>query len=351
MRVNTPMLRRYVHRVFARRSVEFRGVCSRQWTVCPGEKRKVPPAIHLNGAMDKVQRLCNTRDRDTEMVLLDGGVIEDAPTQAYVVKDVDLVGAFMYSQAAKLQPGFGDEALLLKRYPRKQRMESATLISNNSGSHYFGNFLWDDMPLAILDQDRDRHIAVVKKSYDHEPGYRELLDVPPVPVMQHARIDELTIFSDFAQNASKESRLRTLRARLRKHVTAPQSSGPNIFIRRGQTGERRVMANEDEIERYLASQGFTIIDPTVLSTREIAQRSIEANLVVGVEGSHLAHALYTMADDATFLVLQPPIRFSLVHKEFADRLGMRYSFLVGDPAPEGFSVKLDELRAILDRVL
>lgn len=350
MHINVPMLRRNVHRLLARRYVDLSSLASRRWIVCPGDERRIPPAIHLPDAVRKVQRLCNTRDQRAETLLLEGGVIQHAPTTAYVVRNVDLVGPYLYSKAGKHQAGFGPEQIVLNDLPRRRRLSRATLVSNNSGSHYFGNLLWDDMPLAILDDDSSTHIAVVKKFYEHEAEYRELLGVPHAPVVMHARIDELTMFSDFAQNASKEARLRALRDRIRKTVTPGGARVPGVFIRRGLSGERRVMENEPIVEAYLAEQGFTIIDPTSLSAREIATRSLGAKLVIGVEGSHLAHALYTMADDATFLVLQPPNRFSLVHKEFADRLGMRYSFLVGDPTPHGFSIRLDDLRAMLDRL-
>lgn len=351
MRINTPMIRRSVRRLLAHRFVDLRALAAKEWTVCPGEDRRIAPAVHFTGAMDKVTRLCNTRDRDSEMRLLNGGIIQDAPTQAFVIKNVDLVGAYLYSKAARLQPGYGQEAIVLKDFPPKRRMSRATLIANNSGSHYFGNFMWDDLPLAMLDENRENHISVVKKPYDHETGYREILGVPAAPMLQHARIDEMTIFSDFAQNRSKEARLRTLRARLRTNVGAAHANKGGVFIRRGRTGERRVMENEPEIENYLASQGFTIIDPSTLSASEIARQSLDARLVIGVEGSHLAHALYSISDDATFLVLQPPNRFSLAHKEFADRLGMRYSFLVGDQSPDGFAIRIDELEAMLDRLL
>jgi hypothetical protein len=348
MRINTPMLRRTAQRLLARRFVELRSLAVRRWIVCPGETRRVPPAIHLPDALRKIQRLCGTRDRGAEMRLLEGGVIEDAATEAYVVRNVDLVGAYLYSKAGKLQVGFGPEQIIVKDLPRRRRLSRATLMSNNSGSHYFGNLLWDDMPLAILDDDHASHIAVVKKFYEHEAEYRELLGVPHAPVVMHARIDELTMFCDFAQNASKEARLRALRERIRTQVPPVSTGGPGIYIRRGATGEPRILENEPAVEAYLAEQGFRIIDPTALSAREIATQSLGAKVVVGVEGSHIAHALYTMADDATFLVLQPPQRFSLVHKEFADRLGMRYSFLVGEPSPNGFAVRLDDLKAMVE---
>lgn len=351
MPINIAAFKRNIHRLVTCRVIELRSLAVRQWVVGHGDECRIPPAIRLEDSITKVNRLCDTRNREAETLLLDGGVIKHAPTEAYLIKGVDLAGAFLYSRGAKMQPGYGREQLFTMRLPRKRRIASATLMANNSGSHYFGNFLWDDMPLAILDDDRQRHISMVKRPYDHEPGYRELLGVPAVPLVEHAHIDELKLYSDFAQNASKEARMRDLRSRIRKHLPHAQSQPLGIFIRRGRTGELRVMENEPEIEEYLASQGFSIIDPTSLSAHEIAVRSLGAKLVVGVEGSHLAHALYTIADDACFLVLQPPNRFSLVHKEFADRMGMRYSFLVGDRSEQGFSVCMDDLKRLLERVL
>jgi hypothetical protein len=71
-------------------------------------------------------------------------------------------------------------------------------------------------------------------------------------------------------------------------------------------------------------------------------------MVISCEGSHLSHAIYTMADDATLLVLQPPERFSLAFKAFTDRLDMRFAFVVGRPCPDGFEIDLDELSGFLD---
>lgn len=82
IRINTPMMRRKVHRLIAGRFVELSALSSKQWVVASGGKRHVGPAIHLSGVMEKVKRLCNTRDREAEMSLLNGGLIEDAPTLA-----------------------------------------------------------------------------------------------------------------------------------------------------------------------------------------------------------------------------------------------------------------------------
>ena len=109
-----------------------------------------------------------------------------------------------------------------------------------------------------------------------------------------------------------------------------------------------MLVNEAAITRFLTDRGFEVIDPATASAEQIAVQTLEAKIVVGVEGSHLSHAIYTAADGCTFLVLQPPDRFALAYKEFTDRLDMTFAFLVGDRAPHGFTVPVDDLARMLD---
>jgi capsular polysaccharide biosynthesis protein len=51
-----------------------------------------------------------------------------------------------------------------------------------------------------------------------------------------------------------------LRTRLASKLPPPQSRNDLIYLRRGKTGAARIVENEDEIERALLKQGFTIID-------------------------------------------------------------------------------------------
>ena len=123
------------------------------------------------------------------------------------------------------------------------------------------------------------------------------------------------------------------------------------YLRRGAAGESRVLVNEAALESALQSLGFDVIDPDQLSAREIARRSLDARLIMGVEGSHLSHALFSAADGACFLVVQPPYRFAMPYKEFTDRMDMRFALVVADPAPGGFAVDLNDIHRLLERLL
>jgi capsular polysaccharide biosynthesis protein len=192
------------------------------------------------------------------------------------------------------------------------------------------------------------NISMATRPYEHEAGYRDLLQLARAPLVRNARIERLTVYVDYAQNSYKAARYRTLRARLRARVGVQASAPRGVYIGRGATGEPRVLENEAAITRLLAGEGFDVIDPAAASVEEIAKRSLGARIVVGVEGSHLSHAIYSAADDCAFLVLQPPDRFAMAYKEFTDRLDMTFAFLVGDRSQHGFVIPPDDLRRMLD---
>lgn len=144
----------------------------------------------------------------------------------------------------------------------------------------------------------------------------------------------------------RRARLAQLRNRL--HDGEGPQRGHGVFLRRRGGGAARVLINEEEIERILATLGFEIIDPANDPAETIMIRCRDASIVVGVEGSGLAHGLLGCAPDAAFVVLQHPHRFNNVWKDFTDALGMRYAFLVGEGSREAFRVDPEELRATLE---
>ncbi len=349
MRINLPRLDRTVRRLLARRHVALTERAQRSWTLCPKESAVAPPAIHLPGTLDHVVALSPWRDWNTEKGLIDGGAVEHAASRAFAIKNVELVDAWLYAGPAKSLSGFGAERWLHRDLPQRQVFDQAALVTNFSGSHFFGNRLLDDFPLALLADPSLPPVAMVTRPYGHEAGYRALCGLAGDAPIRRASVRELVVYEDFAQNSSKAERYRELRRRVRASLGGTVAAAPpGVFIRRGPDGEPRHLLNTAQVEATLAAAGFSIIDTTQLSAREIAERSLNARIVVGVEGSHFSHAIYTAADQATFFVLQPPDRFAMAYKEYTDRMDMRFAFLVGRPGEGGFTIDLDELHRMLD---
>jgi hypothetical protein len=328
----------------------IKALAERQWTVAPGESSRVPPALHLDGAIERIAGLSQWRHWDVEQRLIDGDLFEHAPSVACLVRDVDLAGAYLYKAAAIEQPGFGRDSWWLRDGTRPERLPEAELVSSSSASRFFGCWLLEEMPLALLLAGQPGTIRMRSPRYEHEAGYRELLDLPPARLVHRARIDQLILHTDFGQNRSREARYRELRSRLRRHAGAlPGDTPQGIYLRR-RGGEPRVVVNEPEVEALMRGLGFRIVDPSALTAAEVARQTLDAPIVVSVEGSHISHAIYSMADDATLVVLQPPQRFSLAYKEYTDRMAMRFAFVVGRPHPDGFVVAPDDIERTIELV-
>ncbi len=349
MRLNTALLRWGFRRLWARRSDLLETMASRNWEICPPETATIPPAICLDGAMDRVTDVSPWCDWETQTVLVKGGQVDHAASQAFLIENVDLSGAFLYCGHARAQPGLGEHQLFVQDPAPPERIDAAHMMSQWAGSHYFGSYMRDELPLGLLPPEGETCITVAMKDYEHEAGYRQMLSLPRPPRFMSARIGKLTFYSDFAQNSSKAARYRDLRNRLRTHFQeTTQPPAPGVYLKRGTTGERRVIVNEAEVEQVLVRMGFDIVEPAALEAEEIARRLLDAPIIVSVEGSHLAHIMYTLADKGSLLVIQPPDRFALPYKEFTDRLSMQFAFIVGHPAKDGFRVDTDELKRVLD---
>lgn len=347
--LNTPQVRRGLRRLLAGRPVPITSLASKTWVLCPEEERRGNPAVYLPNALDQIDALSPWRQWREELNLIEGGSVTHAASTAHLIEHVDLVDAYIYVGACKHKAGWGPNRWWLPAGRKRELRNSATLANGWSGTHFFGTLMLDDFPLGLIEEDPANQILLASRGYEHESGYRKLHRLPTPPVLTLARIQKLLLFTDFAQNSFKARRYDVLRERLRQTVVRDDSV-PGIYIRRGQAGERRVLTNERDIEEFLASLGYVVIDPDQMSSQEIARSSLNTPVVVGVEGSQLSHAIYSAAEGATFLVLQPPDRFAMAYKEYTDRMEMRFAFLVGLPEGTGFSVPVDDIKRILEKL-
>ena len=120
---------------------------------------------------------------------------------------------------------------------------------------------------------------------------------------------------DIGFGPGKARRLVQLRARLRQVCHVQQKSGGTVYIRRGRSGQERGFLNEDEVIRALEQKGVTIVEAET-DTQSMIEKLMEARILIGVEGSQLAHGVYTLADGGAILALQPPDRFYNPHREW-----------------------------------
>jgi capsular polysaccharide biosynthesis protein len=213
---------------------------------------------------------------------------------------------------------------------------------------FFGPLLVDDFSLELNALDPNENIKMVTKPYHHEAEYRQLLGLQQTRLVEFGNVRELILYEEPAINSLKRNKYFELRQRLTRNVKGLYAQNKYIYLKRGSSGEKRILHNEREIEELLNSLGFIIVEPSSMSVREIVEKTINAKIVVTVEGSHISHVVFTMSPNGAMVVLQPPDRFSAVYKEIADCLGIKYAFLVGDPVEQGFKIDKNDVQRILD---
>jgi hypothetical protein len=324
---------------------ELQAACAKSWVLAPAENGRAPPAIYDAEDLGRATGSPSATTLSQEMNRLTVDTGHHCATTVYLLKNVDVVDGYLYGARWKTRV-LPVKAPLMAAKPQ-MRLSQGTIACTWNGNLYFGHWLTDDLPLFLAGERIGNPFILERKPYKHEPEYRQLLDIPH-HALSRARIDELAVIEDFGQNTYKRKRYEELRKRIAALV--PSAGAKRIFISRGVAAEDRVLVNESELEAYLQAQGFEVLRPEELTPTQIASRTMGAEMVIGVEGSQLLHALLTLAPGGVICSIQPPFRFVNVIRDYTNCLDMRYATILGHVAEGGFRVQMDGLKRLLDRI-
>jgi hypothetical protein len=334
-----------LRRVF-RQPAHYADVAQRQWSLAPAVTLQKRAAIYLDGELEKIGAVQEDTTLEAELARLAAGKKHHVETKAYQFSDVHLQGGRLFKGAVSHRLSHLTQ---VADRAEEQEIESAAIASTLLGSLYFGHWMRDDSTLQLAVRSLAPTINIARQTYSHEAGYRDLLALTEHRV-ERARVRQLILLDDWGHNHFKRKRFAELRATFQRAV--PPSGNERVYIRRGRAiGARgRDMLNTTEVEEFLAAHGFTMVNPDTMSADEIARTTNGAKLVVGLEGSHLGHAIFPIADGGTLLVLQPPLRFNNPYKDVSDTLDLHYAFTVGAQEQDGFRIDLARLGRLLERI-
>ncbi|WP_020084191.1 glycosyltransferase family 61 protein [Hyphomicrobium zavarzinii] len=325
---------------------EIESAAVERWVVAPSETRFIPPAKFLPG---QIERIREAEFGSVASVVRDfrGGydaVQED--TLGFRLKDVDLVDGVLYASGAikHLRPRHRKWPAYLQ--PRE--VVSGALYESWVGNTWFGSWLSDDCLTYRLAEKYGAPVTTTMTTGGHVPTYESKLGMKPRRI-NRAHFEHLILFRDLSQNSHKKARADQFRERVIAGI--PHDAHAGVFLLRGSTGMRRVLANERAIAEELASKrGFRILDPSTAPVEEIVSACAGARVVAGVEGSHLVHGLLVMPPDATLFVVQPPERAVSALKVITDRQGQTFAFVVATGGENEFIADAGEIQRTLDLV-
>lgn len=326
--------------------VSLASIAHERDVICSGETEEMPPPIVLPGQIERVETrlpdpwVPNTTS-EQELTEVFATRVTHPPTIAYHIRNAVLFDGSIYAGAYRYPlhpPGHG---AAFSSPPRiRCDTERAALASTFLGTRYFGHWLADDCTAYLLAEEVGPPLCTDRLTFGHEKDYSSYFEQSWVP-LGRAHVGELTVFQDHGQNSHKRGRYLTLRNRLKSRFHL-DSRIEYVYLRRGSAGARRKVENEEEIVEALVARGFVVIDLDADRIEKILGILLVAKLVVSVEGSHLAHCIYTCPEGSALLVLQPSNRFTATHRSWSACLGIDFGFVVGRPvakAVQNFSVK------------
>ena len=326
-------------------------IAYQQDVLCPEEKTTIPPAICLPGQIDKVIEQkgdawgCKTRD--AAIAEATSTAVIHARTIAYHIKDAILLDGRIF--AGRFKYPIAEASLFTSSSEKPVRIKTAALASSFLGTKYFGHWLTDDCTRHKLAENFGTPLCVRMPGYTHRQQYQTFFSQDWTST-DRAYIDHLVVFQDYSQNSSKRDRYKILRDQIRTRIPG-RAANACVYLRRGQTGALRTIENEQEILDALTESGFIVLDIASDGLDHIIATLAGAKLVVSIEGSHVAHCTMTLPEKSGMLILEPPDRFSGVHRAQAGCLGVRFGFVVGTLSDNGYHFPPDDILRTIDLLL
>lgn len=344
-RIN-PLVNFALQRMRQKTGVDFSRVEAE--VICPEETQKCEPLIHLNGQLAKVTAGTQTfNSLEVEIDQVHATEVRHAPTIRYTLSDCIVHDAgFDTFRSAFRKKGLRKPDFLFSPMTEVASLNYCMSYVSNT---FFGHWLQDAYPAALLAQPGDALLLDVRKDGTHTAEYVQAADLHPVPEgVYFAR--KLYCYQDFSQGPSKRARLAALRAKLAAAIpdSGRYKPGSAVYFRRGHSGVARLIENEDELIRALADRGFEVFDLEGASVADIQQRFRQARMVVSIEGSQQCHLSFAVPAGTCLISLIPSDRFTMVLLGYARAVDLVPGFLVMDRSPGGYRVDLNDLLSTLD---
>ena len=319
------------------------------WEVAPGNNSLVPKAFYLQGQLARNKAVIFTPNA---IGIMQGGqTLRHEPTRAYKLKDVWMLDGclhkglhrFVMHHHSKLKP----RLRYLPSITVDTEITDAAIYNTYEGFTYFFDWLVDDCSMYPLAASEGVPVTFHINAHADAPEYECVFEMNPIKTPTAYLKTAIFLDDHWGNSESKHKRFVSHRTKLLNKF--PGAKHPGVFILRGQTGVSRQLINEIELAETLRdSHGFRIVDVAKQSASEILSACVGAQVLIGIEGSHMAHGLMVLEPETSVVIIQPPYRFTAVLKLTADMAGIHYGFVVGIPKGDGFYVAVEEVQRTID---
>lgn len=313
--------------------------------LCPKEEVPCPKAIYLDSHLSRVKGASIYSSVETENINLHNTLATHEPTILYSIGPTNLFSGGLWTDKRE----FMTRLLTHEDQRFKVDLDQAVLVDSDLSNHFFGHWLHDVVPSTLIGCAEMPSLAFIKPKYPHADDYQRILNLDIIYGNQ-GRVKNLFFLNDFSQNSHKAKRYMQVRSLLKEKLNPQDSPYNGVYIARGSTGAKRMLTNETALIEHLAKRGFDVVYPEKIPAETLIRKLWNAPIVVSIEGSALAHPIYSVAQNGAYLVLQPPFRVNHTHKGMCDAMNRPYGFYVCEPSEGRESFYVDSFNDI-DRLI
>ena len=313
--------------------------------ICPEETLTAPPVLMLDEDRDKVDHTAvrgSLDSLDVEWQRIDGHPRKCGPLRRFEFSNVlaTPVGFFTRSAALNRHGPTPWGAL----WGTRARYEAGFYAPPITGLRHFGHWLREGLAAASLCRPDEKFYLPVPPAWINAREYVDALGIDRVPE-KFAMFDKMSFCDAKWVTRNLLERLSALHDRIQP--TVGQSDAEGLYLRRGATGERRTLANEDALIAALEKRGCVVVDaecPLV----ELWSKAGGVGQTVTVEGSQFANILMTAKRGAVHLTLNPADRFVNVYADYMPAVDGQLATSVVVPRDGGYAVDVDNVLRLLD---
>ncbi len=346
-----------------------------------------PPAMSINDGGTAPPRLCKTGR--APYVAEPGPVYAIGGTTLFLANDGsqcfdNLVAAQKRKGAFLLSSVFpyGDNRASISVRTRKQGIPRAILMTHDIRSNYY-HWMVENLPrlLQIVDDPRYDDYPILLDDSMHRNMLRSVELLAPGRTLlrvgkSHAvRVEDavypscVNISFEPRQGSPKNSDFQTdvaamarLAARLSSSIGIGEEPLPSrLYVTR--KGYQRNLTNAKQVEEYVLSRGFTLVDPGDLDLDSQVRLFRNADVIIVPSGSAATNFMFAKRG-AALCTLHPAMtqRCICIWQTLAHVSGAAYTCIFGDPPLTGspddgasyfhrpFSIRIELLRRFLDAV-
>jgi hypothetical protein len=325
--------------------------CDKSWVISSGGKETFKsPALYLKKHLDyNLQTAPGILLKDEMNRISRNRVIISKPTIAYQINEAKLLAGVIYKSNFRVRTHSNKESLLNFYGYRTEESEGLS-VNSWSSCKYFGHWIHDELPRVLVAEDLGiPSVRTKQQKFLHQTDYEQVLDAHSLSI-DRAIFSKLIILSDSTLNKYRQNRFIRLRNLVSKSTNL-QENNEFVYIKRGSLGAKgRGLINEEALTSKLEDFGFTIVEPEKLTVDEIIKRCLNAKIIMGVEGSALAHGFLCINENGAMISLIPENRFNNPYRDYCNVIGIKYGFLVGRTVDGGFSIDLEDVEELLNIV-